>query len=825
MAATTYTHAQLAAAGSLKRQAVQWHLRNVEPATREKPMRGNFAAAWTLAQLPPALWQHLSSEASRQNCRGINEAEKIQTLLAMPRTRWQPPLALDKICDHDLKAATKLREALSPWLIRQHDPKLNRADLRAAGLNDYQSIFGNRITPRYWDGLFARTVRRDRGFEDWNNLALYLPECPKAKAAPADVVSQALAADFADLENFINGCGNPHDPTKDERAGLWKLALVKHAELIRAGQLEKSAGRRVREFLFARAPFLSASRDALRKVFEQRLANGIADLRAGNGDRAEYPSADIRRVRHSAVRKNGNRIDAAWREEYPLLSEYTRQRHPGRPRKCPRAFYQLVNREKVDALYARTQGKRPLRKMVGSVTRNATGIPAMARWAMDDWTSNIQVVLTKPDGSLVLDQDGKPSLIQPQIITVMDFASRKWVGWAMSTDKGPTAELVCEAATDGFRRHGVPRKLFEENGFVFKKSLNVNGKADDQGRMIVAGLAQYGCTLHNFEKMSPTSKGELEKSFDLIQRLMERHPGYAGRLQILDASEDFKREERLIRSGKLPADKIPRHTYAAFFQVMRDLIAEYNATPQHGHLNGLCPNEAFEVLKDPSNPPIQFDTRLEWMLANEKYIVTVGAGGVRFRHYGRKIEVRGGELPQHVGEELRVLVPRRDPSMVTFMSLDFRNPFTVETCQQPSADESRIVSGSSVLGRELGKIAEHMRAVDTELKDLTAEFGNPRHDLLAQYRAGSTALADVNGTTRRVILNARIESSVEQMHTQRAAIKADRREKTVTKNKAVRAGIPVAMVRNDARSRRAIELAEEAASEASRFESSQEIEP
>jgi len=37
------------------------------------------------------------------------------------------------------------------------------------------------------------------------------------------------------------------------------------------------------------------------------------------------------------------------------------------------------------------------------------------------------------------------------------------------------------------------------------------------------------------------SKSELEKSFDLIQRRMEKHPGYTGRLQMVDAPEEFKR--------------------------------------------------------------------------------------------------------------------------------------------------------------------------------------------------------------------------------------------------------------------------------------------
>jgi len=237
------------------------------------------------------------------------------------------------------------------------------------------------------------------------------------------------------------------------------------------------------------------------------------------------------------------------------------------------------------------------------------------------------------------------------------------------------------------------------------------------------------------------------------------------------------------------------------------MIEEWNNTPQFGHLKGLTPNEAFAVLKDANDPPIKFDNQLLWMLANERYRVTIAAGGVSFPHYGRKIQVRGGELPQHIGEELWALVDRADDSMVTFMSLDYRKTFTVENCQQPSADETRIVSGGSVLASELQKIGQHARAVSDDLKDLTADFGNPRQDLLAQYRGETGALAGVSdGTTRRVILNGRIESSADQMQAQRQAITDKRQQNTANKSKARRQGISTAVVDESYRSSRALEM-------------------
>jgi hypothetical protein len=142
--------------------------------------------------------------------------------------------------------------------------------------------------------------------------------------------------------------------------------LEKFTALVNAGESEKSAARRARQFLFARAPFLAASRDALLKAFTRRFAalknaNGdvkaLRDGRANNGNRVEIPTVEIERMRHSAMTKCGGRINAAWREEYPLLSEKTRTHYPDQFR-CPAKVYELVNREIVNALHARHHGGR-----------------------------------------------------------------------------------------------------------------------------------------------------------------------------------------------------------------------------------------------------------------------------------------------------------------------------------------------------------------------------------------------------------------------------------------------------------------------------------
>ena len=106
-------------------------------------------------------------------------------MLAEPPKQWQPPMPLDKISDAHIEGARKLRDALRPWLAQQHDTSLASKELEVKGVADYARVFGHRITGRYWRELFARTVRRDNGAEDWNRLEIYLPERPAAKEAPS----------------------------------------------------------------------------------------------------------------------------------------------------------------------------------------------------------------------------------------------------------------------------------------------------------------------------------------------------------------------------------------------------------------------------------------------------------------------------------------------------------------------------------------------------------------------------------------------------------------------------------------------------------------
>jgi hypothetical protein len=762
-----FTAARIADCLDKTPQAIQRHLRGVKPGGMVI-VSGKETGAWRCQDLPPQLRDDLTAAARQRRYRDA------PAMLSSPPVRWVSPVPLNEIADSEIHHANKLREALLPFLLGQHADNVSSTQLKVLGVEAYAKAFGrsHRIRQRHWWSLFKRTLLRDAGLEEFSRIELYLSDNPKRRERPAELADDTLE-EIPGLQAVIGTIQNPAALNRAAREGIWGLVFTRYKALVADGMLPKRAARRVRDGVFARASFLG-SRNALLKCFQRNLASwmakdrkALADGRAENGDRFELPSNDFKQLLHSAAYKNGRRLDAAWREEYDTLSQETRDRYP-RTQEAPATIHRQVSREEIETQADRHQGRRKARRRIGGVDRECD-IPSMHRWVVDDTTVNLEVVI---------EREGTISLITPQLVAVMDSASRKWVGWSISDDKAPTAELVCAAVLDGFRRYKVPKNLGVENGFVFGRSVNVNGKLDKEGRTVVAGLAAYGCAIRHFGKMNPTAKAELEKSFDLVQRLMERHPGYTGRLQMLDAPQDFKREQVLIRTGKVEATRF-RYTLEEGVRALNEIIRTYNAAPREV-LGGLSPDQAFEALKNPNDPPIEFGHDLEWLLANERYRVQVRAGGVRFAHYGRPLRVRGEPLPGLIGKELWALVERRDDPLVTFMNLDFTDPFTMDVCDRPSIDEAGTAPDSGILASELAKVGEHARAINTQYGELLSRFGNPRQDLLlaAQSQPENEQPGRVN------FVDPQLRDSAAGMQQQRELIRAEKQEEIRQRNEA-----------------------------------------
>ena len=725
-----FTAAQIAAALGCRPQRVREQLRDVWPAG-VRIVAGNEASAWTVGQFPAPLCDRLAAKAAQQRCIGCASHDRIQTLLSMPRVAWQPALSLDKICDADIQAATKLRATLTPWLIQQHALNLSAAETESRGVVDYQRIFGNRITPRYWRELFMRTLRRDNGAEDWNRLEIYLPDRLKQKDAPAAVVSEALAADFAELENFISACTNPHAPNKTECSAVWTLALVKFTSLVNVGTPEKSAARRVRQFLSARASFLAASRDALWIAWKRKLAalknasgdvKALRDGREENGSQFELPENDRDLLIHRAVFTYLGDIAPAWRDLLRKgFSPAVVERYAGRALKkshVPASVMDSIAPE-VEILTVMHRGPRAFDSIRGHVTRSYDGISSLQCVSGDDFTMNTYFFV--PDGK------GWFDLTRGQVILFIDFRSLRILGWALEPRKSYSSLTIRSLCTHIFGAYGVPQVLYFERG-LWKSATLLKGKTDPfDFTEISQGLREFGVQFKH--AIRPRTK-VVERIGGMFQAIAEAEPGYCGRDERRDAPESLRKQMAEVETRKVHPSKY-FYSLDQWNQRIEELVEQYNTEAQQGHiLAGLSPDQAFEKYISQENPPMQFFAGLRYLLANDKRLARVTLNGVTIQIGKVKFNYRSQEIAHLVGREVLAWFDPENPESITITNTDRTEPITVARSENPNALESLIAPDSGTLGRELSRIEGQASHMKTRFNVVKAKFPLPARMLL-----------------------------------------------------------------------------------------------
>jgi hypothetical protein len=748
---TAFTAAQIAAVTGKTPQAIRQQLRSVPPAGT-KIAGGNQASAWSLSQLPQNLRLQIEESARRTNCRDA------EALLNAPRQRWEQALPMDKIASEQIQAATKTREALRPFLIEQHNVNLSRAEIETRGVEEYRRIFGNGITTRYWRELFMRTIRRDNGFEEWNRLEIYLPDRLKEKETSASIVSKALAGNFVELENFIQACSNPHAPTEKERAGIWTLAFEKLASLISAGASKKSAERDVRQFLFARAPYMAASRDALLKAFNRKLeafegsggdAKALRDGRENNGDRVQLPDCDRDLLIHRSVFYYRGDIAPAWRDCLrDGFSDVIKSRYTGRALNkshVPKSVMDSIGAE-VDIMTTMYQGPHAFDAIKGHVTRSYDGIHSLQCVSGDDFTLNTYFYI--PDGK------GWFDLTRGQVILFIDFRSLRILGWALEPRKSYSSLTIRSLCTHVFGYFGVPEILYFERG-LWKSATLLKGKTGPfEFTEVSQGLREFGVKF--IHAVRPRTK-VVERIGGMFQDIAEAEPGYCGRDERRDAPESLRRQMAEVEARKAHPSKY-FYSLEQWHHRIGELVDRYNAETQQGHiLAGLSPDQAFEKYLNHDEPPMQFSAGLRYLLAHDKRQERVTLNGVTIQIGKQKFNYRGREIGHLVGRDVLFWFDPENPEMATVTDLDRKNPICVTRSQNPSALECLIEPDSGRLGRELARIEDQASYMKTRYRVVVAKFPLPQRRLLVDAQAVEKFELGMEIETQRRDVTNRIE--------------------------------------------------------------------
>lgn len=178
---------------------------------------------------------------------------------------------------------------------------------------------------------------------------------------------------------------------------------------------------------------------------------------------------------------------------------------------------------------------------------------------------------------ILVEEGGEP--IRVRLIHWMD-ASSLFV-WTtpvfLSKGQGAGQENVAEALwrVSSCHHGGIPRQYYLDNGSEYA------ALTDAMMRLSCLADMDFGVTLA--KPFSPTSKGDIEGHFNILEHIFKGLPGWIGGDRTNKKSQNKGQVIQPYRKGldALEAD-------------IRDAVAIYNDRPQSGRLDGLSPLEMLE---------------------------------------------------------------------------------------------------------------------------------------------------------------------------------------------------------------------------------------
>lgn len=737
------TAAQIAKVLGKTRQAVRKALLDV-PATGVVIVSGNEAQAWRVESLPMALREQLADRASAG---GYRDAAH---LLAAPAERWQPPLPLAGLAPAALDRANKLREALRLPLARRNDPALARGELETLGLRDYRAVFKHEITATHWRRLLDRTLARDRGFEDFDRLEIYLDEVPARNDAAAP---ETAPATLPALARALATLAHPAAPTAtDESRALWLAAIEDFEALLTIGRTGRAAKEIILDELTARAPFLARNRDAMRQAFNWKRAKWLAAnanpkaLRDGreeaNRERGlDIPAEDVDVIVAHAVMTTGGRVSQAWREclTQNLLSESFRSRYQetaARKSHVPAAVREAVRHE-VAMLYDVHRKPRHTRDNGAYIDRYWGAVPSGAWYCADDCTLPVYYIV--PDGQ------GWWTLLRGQFLLMIDARSLCVLGFAMIPEKGYNARVIRTLITNVADEYGLPTRGFYFERGTWENSKILKGVADEAAvpsGELELGLREFGL---EFKHAIRARSKPVERVLGALQNHTEREPGYAGRDERHDPHEHLQKLKRDVESRRI--DPLGRfYTLERWSNRLEEICGRFNAEPVEGkHTGGLSPEDAFHLCRDQHNPRIRFGPELRYLLAHHKRPVRVGPNGITMLFGRQKFVYRNERTGQLRGQGVLAWFNPDCPEILTVTDFKRRNAFLVERSREVPA----LDAPEELLAEEMRKVEAHMGYARTRYRVLKSKHAQDFRPTLADRQTVELGRV-ITGETNRI---------------------------------------------------------------------------
>ena len=219
-------------------------------------------------------------------------------------------------------------------------------------------------------------------------------------------------------------------------------------------------------------------------------------------------------------------------------------------------------------------------------------LPYVTRTTDDMWPTTIYTADGKTFDAEVADPVSQKPM-RPEITSVLDVATRKCVGYAVSRKENVIA--VTEALRRSCSAHGICAIFYTDRGAGYK---NKAFDADVGGLMARLGITKMHALPYNSQ-----AKGIVERFNHVWNDVAKRFPSYMGRDMDKEARQTFHKVTRLEIKTFGQSSKLP--TWAEFIAAVEAGISAYNDRPHSGlpkfedpatgKRRHMTPNEAWDM--------------------------------------------------------------------------------------------------------------------------------------------------------------------------------------------------------------------------------------
>lgn len=712
-----FTASQIARAAAITRQAAHAGLQPIASAGMVSSQVGEVAG-WRFADLPMD-WQ---LEMTRRGVkRGFENGEQFLANLPEP---WKCPLPWDQTPKRQRDKAAMLEKAMArPLAMRAAG--LKGAELERVGLDDYRSVFGYPLrNPRHWRRLLHRTIERDAGQENWQNLSIYVDDRAFAAPKPRREVLQR-EDDHRALDIFISAIRDRQSPTAAEREFLWDK-VFHHYEQLSDHLADSPAGNRERRLLKASVAHylckafprgtLCATEASLRRRFDEKLGqwrNGgrkstaLKDHRDNSGPERRQLCPTCRPLMIGATVDFDKNYRLAWRLMHlqGKLCEACRTgwKYEVRTHKsyCPKSVIEDIRGE-VEAALPWRNGPKHARLISPFVRRDWSDTPPGIGTVMDDMTPDhatfglVELPLTYGD-----DRFGKPFVGRLEALFSADERTDYPLSFLVILGDPETISSPQRKASYNqihqrlllLRQHdtmGLPHQggwLKLENGPW--KNYMMDGEKLAHWRTLdvpvfESGLAELGIRIRRTTPGNPRSK-IIERVFHAVQSRMRCHPGFLGNHEMMDKREAVQDFLARVKRGKEHPGNELLHV-SEYIKLLSDELMAFANEPQNGErLPGVSPREAFYDGIDghpgySAKPLQQCAASARFLLSTHEKEVRVGPQGIIYRLAGHEFPYWGGPELEHYRTTRELLLARfniEEPKLLSCRAADGQT-FTVK---------------------------------------------------------------------------------------------------------------------------------------------------